>query len=270
MVTLSPVIKLNASTTFGVINVAPLELVTVRLQDLVSKYTYEFNTVLEQIRMAGGVHNFLGFKGKILLSLIMKDEIIANFSPKKYAIAIDSLSPDYYTTIDGETYEGEYSCSLDEIKRIHNENTELVGLCPKGIPIGLVKGCNEKQLDIHIGLLKRLGINDYVFHVGDFFRHGDEEMIRKARDFSFRIRKRTKTLLLYGMGSQRRLVNFSFADFFITFNHFVTAKNGMKFVGTMKTKYKGKFRPEIAISNFMEMYKNLRSIENQTKLLAER
>lgn len=269
MVVLSPIVKLDAKDTFGVLNVLPIDLATVRLQDVVLKGTFRFKKTYREIVSAGGLHDFLKFRGRILLSLIMRDEIIANFSPKKYARAIDSLMPDSYTTIDGETYEGEYSLSLSEIERIHSQNKELVELCPNCQPIGLVKGCSTKQIDYHIMLLKSLGIEDFVIHVGDFFRRGDPGMIRRAKSYSLRARKHAKCLFLYGMGSQKRSLEFSFADVFISFNHFVTARNGMRFVGTKKIKYIGSYNPQIVIDNFVEMYKNMEKLNEQVRLFQE-
>jgi len=267
MVIYSPVIKLDAKDTFDVLRVLPIEFATVRLQDLVLKNTFRFKKTYYDVISAGGLHNFLDFHGQILLSLIMRDEIIANFTPKKYAMAINSLIPDSYTTINGETYEGEYSLSLREIKRIHADNKELVTLCSKCQPIGLVKGCTENQIELHIKLLKLLGVEDFALHVGDFFRHGDITMMRKARSFASRIRRHARRLILYGMGSQDRLLEFSFADVYVSFKHFVTAKNGMMFVGTKEIKYSGSYDPKIMISNFVEMHKNLNSLSIQTKLL---
>lgn len=266
MVVLSPIVRLDVKETFDVFKVVPVELVVVRLQDMVSKNTYRFNKTYNDVISAGGLHGFLDFHGHILLSLVMRDEIIANFGPEKYATAINSLHPDSFTTIDGETYEGEYSLSLREIERIHRENRELVDLCPKYHPFGLVKGCTENQIEHHIRLLKSLGIEDFVFHIGDFLRHGDPNMIKKARYLSYRIRKHTKCLILYGMGSQERLAEFSFADIYVSFNHFVTAKNGMKFTGTKKIKYVGSYDSQIVTNNFIQMYKNVESLRKQSKL----
>ena len=268
MVILSPIVKLDAKETFDVLRVVPVRLAVVRLQDLVLKSSFKFKKTFRGVVSAGGLHNFLGFSGQIFLSLIMRDEIVARYKPERYAVAINCLAPDSYTTIDGETYEGEYTLSWNEINRIHSQNKQLVALCPRYKPIGLVKGCTEKQIEFHIGLLKSLGISDFVFHVGDFFRHGDPNMIRKARRFSSKIRKHAKRLILYGMGSQKRLLEFSFADVYVSFNHFVTARNGMKFVGTKKIKYTGGYDSTIITNNFMEMYKNVESLNKQTKLSA--
>ena len=266
MVVLSPIVKLDSRDTFDVMRVLPIDLATVRLQDLVLKRTFRFKKTYHEIISAGGLHDFLQFRGRILLSLIMRDETIANFRPERYAMAINSLMPDSYTTIDGETYEGEYSLSLNEIERIHSQNKELVALCPDCQPIGLVKGCSITQIDYHISLLKSLGIEDFVIHVADFFRNGDPNMIRRAKSYSLRTRKRAKRLFLYGMGSQKRLLEFSFADVYISFNHFVTARNGMRFAGTKKVKYRGSYNPQIVIDNFVEMYKNVEKLNRQLKL----
>jgi len=267
MVTLSPVVKLDDKNTFEVIRVVPIELATVRLQDAILKSTFRFKKTFNEIISVGGLHNFLNFQGKILLSFVMRDEIIAKFNPNKYAAVIKSLNPDLYTTIDGETYEGEFSLSLKEIGRIHKQNKELLALCPDYHPVGLVKGCSMKQIDYHIMLLKSLGIVDFIFHTGDFFRHGNPEMISRARNYLIRIRKHARHLYLYGMGSQKRLLEFSFADVYISFKHFVTARNGYRFVGTKTMKYKGSFVPQIVTDNFIEMYKNVKDLDKQVKLL---
>jgi len=267
MVILAPIVKLDAKETFDVFRAVPIKFIVVRLQDLISKRTYGFNKSYYDIIDLGSLHDFLHFHGHILLSLIMKDEIIANFRPSNYVTALASLIPDSCTTIDGETYEGEYSLSLKEIERIHAENKELVKLYPKCRYIGLVKGCTESQIKYHINLLKSLGIEDFVFHIGDFFRYGDPNMIRKARSLSYSIRQNTNNLLmLYGMGSQERLSEFSFADVFISFKHFVTAKNGMKFIGTKQIKYTGGYDSKILLNNFIQMYKNVESLKKQVKL----
>lgn len=266
MVQLSPIIKLDARETFDVLRAVPIKLAVVRLQDLVLKNSLKFNKTFRKVVSAGGLHNFLDFSGEILLSLIMRDAIVARYKPERYAVAINCLMPDFYTTIDGETYKGEFSLSMNEIDRIHSQNEQLLALCPKCNPIGLVKGCTEKQIEFHTSLFKSLGISDFVFHVGDFFRHGSPEMIRQARSFSSRIRKHAKRLVLYGIGSQKRLLEFSFADFHVSFSHFVTAMNGMKFVGARKVKYTGGYDSKIITANYIEMDKNVKLLNRQMKL----
>jgi len=266
MVILAPIVKLTDKATFDVFKVCSLPLIVVRLQDLVSKRKFKFNSLYHDIVSRGGLHNYLKFDGEILLSLIMKDEMLAHLKASQYAEAINSLLPDFCTTVDGETYEGEYSLSISELSRINKENEELTRLSPKCTLYGLVKGCTQHQIEEHIRHLRALRIDDLVFHVGDYFRNGDPNLIMRARDYSTIIRRHARRLILYGMGSQKRLLEFSFADVYATFNHFVTAKNGMQFVGTKKVKYNGSYRPEIVTSNFLQMNENVRLLVKQTKL----
>jgi hypothetical protein len=267
MVILAPIVKVTDKTTYGVFKTVSLPLIVVRLQDLVSKTTYKFNKTYYDIVSQGGLHNYLEFNGEIMLSLIMKDKILSQFNSGRYAEVINSLSPDSSTTVDGETYEGEYLCSLGELKRIQKENEQLLKLCPKCAFYGLVKGCSPNQIEKHILQLKALGVDDLIFHIGDYFRNGDPSLIMRARNYAIIIRRHARRLILYGMGSQRRMLQFSFADVYVTFNHFVTAKNGMRYAGTKKVKYIGSYRPEIVISNFLQMLRNMKLLEEQTKLI---
>jgi len=266
MVILSPIIRLDNPETFEVLKAIPVKLVSVRLQDLISKNTFKFNKTYEDILSSGGLHSYLNFEGEILLSLIMKDEMIFNLRMNDYVESINLLKPDFFTTLDGETYEGEFYVSWKEIDRINKENQKLLELCQQSKPIGLVKGCSEKQIDYHVEKLKSSGIENFIFHNGDFFRYGDSRMIRKARSYCYRIRKEARTLFLYGMGSQRRLIDFSFADVYITFKHFVSAINRIRFIGTKQVRCNGRDVPQILKKNFIEMHKNLKAIETQTKL----
>jgi hypothetical protein len=270
MVELSPIIRLDTKDTFDVLTALPLDMVVVRFQDLISKRTFQFNKTYFKIISSGGLHSFLNYRGKILLSTVMRDQMVANLKPKHYAEGINSLLPDAYTTLDGETYDGEITLSAKEIERIHRENQDLIALTPKSKPIGLVKGCTRYQIEYHTKMLKTLGIQDFVFHISEFFRKGSPDMIKKAKGFCLIIRKHARTLILYGFGSQKRLLEFSFTDRYVTFNHFVTAKNGMKFVGTKKTKYNCPLNSQIITENFVQMYNNVKSLKLQTHLYQEK
>ena len=178
MIKLIPLVKLDTPESFIVLKAEHVDLIVVRLQDLVSESTFKFNDTYEEIVSVGGLHKFLGFNGEILLSLIMKDEIIANFSPKMYAEVINSVKPDKYTTVDGETYEGEAWLASKEIERINLENRELMRLTTEFTPVGLVKGCTTTQIEDHAKKFEALGVNEFIFHVGDFLRNGDRQMIK--------------------------------------------------------------------------------------------
>ena len=101
-----PILKINQPSLSAVHKNLPITVVIVRLQDLIS-HTYNFNSVFDKIKDAGGIHNHLGFGGKVILSSIMRDDILPNFTAEKYSLAINQLKPNFYTTPDCETYEGE-------------------------------------------------------------------------------------------------------------------------------------------------------------------
>lgn len=264
MVSLIPVVKLNYNKSFELVKNAPA--IVVRLQDMLTKKSANPNYLFKEICSYGGLHNFLNYPGVIILSLIMKDELIQKLKTEKCAEMINSLNPNFYTTSDGATYDKHERDSFMEIIRLSRDTKKLISLCPEIVPIGQVKGCNENQIRFHLNFLESLGIRLFTFHVGDFFRNGDENMIRKAKYFASIIKKENNILFLYGFSTQKRLVEFSFADAYITYGHMVTAKNGMKFNGTKREKFSNKSFFEIASHNFNQMLLNVNNIKNQTKL----
>ena len=266
MVTISPVIRLDSKETFGVLQAVPLDFIVVRFQDLISKTTFEFNETYKQVESYGGFHKFLNFNGQIMLSLIMRDKLIANTKPKTYATAVNTLHPDTFTTIDGETYDGEYSLASQELRRIQKENEELLSLVHGIKPFGLVKGCCKTQVENQVKLLKSYGINEFVFHISDFFRNGNRALIRRGRNLSLTIRKEVDSLILYGYGSQKRLQEYSFADRFVTSTHFRSALHGWKFEGTKQTKYKGGYNEQVVTHNFLQLSNNVNNLKLQKKL----
>jgi len=58
MVSLSPIVKLDARETFDVLKAVPIELAVVRLQDLVLKSSFKFKKTFHEVVSAGGLHNF--------------------------------------------------------------------------------------------------------------------------------------------------------------------------------------------------------------------
>lgn len=266
MVKLYSVIKVNQRGLLKTWQGLPVTCLVVRLQDLVTPRTFRFNKTFYEIKEKGSIHKFLGFDGKIILSLVMRDEIISKFNEVMYSKAINTLMPDFYTTPDGETYDCEEEISWREIKRCIIETSKLIKLCPNSIPLGHVKGCTKTQILTHIRYLKVMGIHDYIFHTGDFFRHGNNIYIQKAKSFVSLIRPYARTLILHGMGSQRRIQEFSFADAYISLNHLVQALRGRRYVGTRTESYEGGFCPEIVRHNLSEMLKNIRKANQQKKL----
>lgn len=151
----------------------------------------------------------------------MPDKMIYGFSADSYAEMIDIIRPDYYLTPDGETYLGEVEISGLEINRIKKDTDFLIEECPYSHPIGLIKGCNNQQIDSHTVHLIERGITRFVFHAGDFLCRGTSCATNTAVQFSYTIRKRVPWLCIYGIGAMKSLRSFSFADGYITQSHFV-------------------------------------------------
>lgn len=274
-----PILKINQPSLLTVHKNLPINVVIVRLQDLVAP-TYQFNSIFDQIKDAKGIHNHLGFEGNVILSSIMRDDIIPHFDAEKYALAINLLKPNVYTTPDCETYEGEtiklpdgrifygnVEKSLDQIQRSLLITRKLIQLCPDSAPLGQVKGCNIAQLKFHMAQLKSLEIYDFVFHVGDFFRHGNPLFIQKAKSYAAFIKRHSRTLMLYGMGSQNKLCEYSFADSYASMNYFIKARRGQEYIGTKLRKANERYSPSLARKNLIQMLKNMRNISMQTKLI---
>ncbi len=266
--TIFPIVRLDYRKTLDIARAVNSPVIVVRVQDVISKKTGNPNYIFKNIKKLGGIHNFLDYNGIIILSLIMRDDLIWKFSPKQYAEIIRGLKPDTYTTVDGATYYKKEKQSFKELLRLSKETRELLTLCPDIKPLGQVKGCNSTQIKLHLKFLKSLGINHFIFHVGDFFREGDESMIQQAKHFCSLIKNKTNKLFLYGFGSQKRLIDFSFADGYITYSHVVTTKSGKHFIGKRKEKFNNKDFYQASIDNLKQMILNLKDIAKQTKLFS--
>ncbi len=265
MLKLIPVVRVSEPLTW-LHKKLGMSVVVVRLQDFVSRSTFELNSFFDSVSVAGGLHKYLGFEGAIILSLVMRDDIIAHFKPEKYAQVINALKPTCWTSADGETYDCEHKRAGLEIERCLAQTKQIMELCP-GIPvIGHVKGCTPAQILDHCRRLKEIGIKDFLVHTGDFLRNSNNDNIVKVRGFAQLIRREARTLFLYGIGSPRRFLEFSFADAFITFKHFVSATHGIKHVGCKEIKNSKGYTPELIHENFVELQTCLHNLKKQTRL----
>jgi len=261
-----PLVRLDCENSRKLARALNSPVIFIPIYDLISDTNAEPNELFQKIKSQGGIHNFFNYKGIVVLSLIMRDDLIWKSLPKKYAKIINGIKPDAYTTVDGATYNKEELKSFNELIRLSDETRELLKLCPNIKPIGHIKGCNSEQIKLHFEYFKQLGINVFIFHVGDFFRNGDESMIQQAKHFCSLIKQEDNMLFLYGLGSPKRMVEFSFADFFVTYGHFVNARNGKIFAGTRKINYSNMSVYEAAVYNFKELSNHLKKLKYQTKL----
>ena len=265
---LIPLTRLDCENSKKLARAINSPIIVIPIYDLITNVTADFNKTFKDIKACGGIHNYLNYDGFVILSLIMRDDLILKSSPEKYSKIIKGIKPDTYTSVDGGTYYKEDSKSLKEVIRLSKETKELMNLCPDIKPIGHIKGCNPIQIKLHLEYLKKLEINTFLFHVGDFFRNGNESMIQQAKHFCSLIKKEGNTLLLYGLGSPKRMLEFSFADFYITYSHFVNARNGRIFAGTKKINYSNMSVYEAAAYNFKELSNHLKTLNYQTKLFS--
>jgi hypothetical protein len=264
--TIFPLVRLDYIASLESARALGAKGIVIRFQDLISHKTGEPNNRFKKIASTGGIHKFLGYNGFVILSLIMRDDLLEKLTPEKYALIIKGIMPNAYTTIDGQTYEKQESFSLKQIKKISVDTYKLLRLCPNILPIGHVKGCNEYQVVKHRDILEKMGINIFIFHVGDFSRNASSNMILRARSLSYKIKKENNILLLYGLGSPRKFLEFSFADFYISYSHIINANKGICISERGRERY-GRGKPAFwSFSNLHYMFKSIFSLNKQTKL----
>lgn len=228
--TLFPIIKLKKWITYNPEEYVGDGPVVIKAQQLLSKDGKSTTKLFDQIQDDGGIHNHLDSDNDVILSSIMPDRAIAGLTCENFAEMIDTMGVEYYLTPDGETYLGEAERSAFEITRMLDQTQTLLDLCPRCVPIGLVKGCTSDQVRCHTENLQNLGIQRFCFHLGDFFRGSDSDLIT-ARRFAVLIRERTKNLIIYGIGSRKYINMFRFADGFATQSHYAKAYLGYRYEG---------------------------------------
>lgn len=283
MVRLIPRLNLNDSSLLHVYKGLPVDHLLVSIQDVVSRVTGKPNKTFWKIKAAGGVHSFLGFDGSIVLSTVMKDELLAILTLDDYVMLIKTIAPDYCLTLDCESYEGSgywkkkgimelffdgYLVANKNVEQINATSLALMSRLPGQKFIGLVKGSNVSMIKKSVDFFLSVGIDHLALHTADFFREGDDDMIAKAKHYASIIRRSAKTLTLIGFGSQKRILEFSFADNYVSFGYFVKAFKGVKLVGTKEFPAAG-YTTSLVRHNLIEMIKNTQKISEQKKLGGE-
>jgi hypothetical protein len=233
-----PVVKLVEPLTYGPEKFIQTPMIVVRMQDILTPKGNNFNRQYHEIEEAGGLHKYLDYGGQIMLSLIMQDKTIFGCKTEQYIEAINTLMPNAYTTPDGETYYGEVEVSMDELNRMLCETECLLHSCPSSEPMGLIKGCNLKQIGHHTEELKSLGLDKFIFHSGDYLASG------KDRDRMFLLRasksmhKRVNNIYYYGLTSPKIARYFPHARGFITQGHYTNAFYGLRMKHMKRLKAK--------------------------------
>ncbi|HBH12642.1 MAG TPA: hypothetical protein DDX29_05975 [Clostridiales bacterium] len=262
-----PIIKLGERLTYNPDQYIDCSNVIVKAQPLLSIDGRSTTGLFKQIHDDGGIHNHLDYNGSVILSSIMPDRAIAGLSGEKYAELIDELGVDSYITPDGETYLGEVNLSACELSRIIYQTEIIQHLCPKQIPIGLVKGCTVEQMQGHITYLQSCGVETYCFHAGDYFR-GSEYISQIGLRHAFAIRTMVPKLMIYGVGSKKHINSFRFADGFATHSHYVRAFRGFKNNGVKWVKCENStVTKEVIMNNLCLINQFINDLSWQQELL---
>lgn len=237
-----PVVKLGEEKTYRPWEAGEITAIVVKVSDILTHGRLSSKPIFDEIKRAGGIHNFLGFNGEIILSPIMEDRKVLGLSNKAYAKIINELDVDSFITLDAATYHGQVGRAAYNMHRALRGTKYLLKKCQRARALGLAKGSNVVQIDAYANQLLALGISGLVFHVGDFLSRGSKEELYEAKEFFRLLRLKTKLLMVYGLGSHRHMLDFYPADAFITQSHFTYKMDSrekiMRCLSTMKDTLK--------------------------------
>jgi len=178
--------------------------------------------------LSKGLHDFLNFNGKILLSTVMPDELIDKLTKDDYFKLIKELRPDAtmipdnYTYIDAPLYQ-----SWSQTMRLISLANDFLDL---DVPlIGLIKGANLRQ--IHMSLKREIEMNyvSFVMPARELFEQGLLNdllshvliMLKKLG----RVNNKKLEILIYGVGRKLWYKGISYSNF----SWFLEAKHGLYF-----------------------------------------
>ncbi|MGC8831424.1 MAG: hypothetical protein ACP5PQ_02435 [Thermoproteota archaeon] len=171
-----------------------------------------------------GLHDYLGFDGRILLSTVMPDELIDKLETNDYFRLVNDLRPDATMVPDNYTYTDVplYQSWSQTIRLISFANNFLKLDVPL---IGLVKGANLRQMDWAVRRQVEMGYVSFAMPARELF---EEEMLDYFLPLVLQTLKKSHRgsdfeLLLYGVGQKLwRYKNVSFSNL----SWFLRAKHG--------------------------------------------
>jgi hypothetical protein len=150
-----------------------------------------------------GLHDYLGFDGKILLSTVMPDELIDRLETKNYFRLINDLKPDATMIPDNYTYTDVplYQSWSQTIRLVSFANDFLKPDTPL---IGLVKGANLRQMDWTIRKQVEMNYASFAIPARELF---EEERLDEFLPYILSTLKRNLSkngfeFLLYGVGAR--------------------------------------------------------------------
>ncbi len=188
-----------------------------------------------------GLHDFLGFNGKIFLSMVMPDELLDKLRLKDYFRLVENLGPDATMIPDNYTYVD------DPLFLSWSQTVKLVSLANDFLKldtplIGLIKGSNPLQVDWAIRRQVEMGYVSFAMPARELLEDNLLDDLLPGAIMSLKwISKRTKTdfeLLVYGVGRRLKYGGLSYSNLF----WFLEAKQGHYFKGGKLYSFKD---PEI-------------------------
>ncbi len=225
---LIPVVKLSEPMTHRPWEFIDAPVIAVKMQDLIVPSGLHFNKLYYEIVDTGDIHNYLGYSGDILLSMIMDDKRIFGCTVYMYIEAVRRLNPDFFTTIDGENYVNDVDLSEKELQRMLIESSNLIKQCPESVPVGLIKGASYYQVIDYTKKLNEIGLTDFIFHSGDFLCKKGKDSVTTAVKYVRLAKSIAPRVFVYGIGSPKHILRLFSADGFITQSHYVNAFYGQR------------------------------------------
>lgn len=171
-----------------------------------------------------GLHDFLGFKGKIALSTVMPDEFIDKLRLEDYFRLIRDLRPDATMIPDNYTYiDDPLFLSWSQTIHLVSFANDFLKL---NIPIiGLVKGANLLQMDWAIKKQVEMGYVSFAMPARELFEEGS---LGYFLPYVLKILKNSSIdfeLLVYGVGRKQKHKGISYSNL----SWFIEAKYGHYF-----------------------------------------
>jgi len=182
-----------------------------------------------------GLHDYLGFTGKILLSTVMPDELIDKLAMDDYSKLIKDLRPDATMVPDNYTYtDVPLHQSWSQTIRLASFANDFLEL---DIPaIGLVKGGNLRQMEWIIHREMEMGYVSFAMPARELYEESslDEYLpyVLTILKRNAEAQKREFELLLYGIGKKLRRykgISYSNLSWFIQAKHAGYYKNGLSY-----------------------------------------
>jgi len=187
-----------------------------------------------------GLHDYLGFNGRIFLSLVMPDELIDKLTTQDYFRLIGDIRPDATMIPDNYTYTDDpLFLSWSQTFHLLSKANDFLKL---DMPLmGLVKGANALQIEWTVRKQIEMGYVSFVMPTRELLREGRLSssfpdnpvenalwsLKRASRDY-----RTNFELIIYGVSRKLKYqrLNYSNLSWFLDAKHGLYFKNGTPFM----------------------------------------